>query len=71
MNKAPIPGGLAEQHSDIDTLTVPRAAGIVMTRNARRIRLHHVLVRRRRWSKELDRLLAADPWSYAEARRSP
>jgi len=59
--------GSAVQLTNGDIVTVTRAPDHVRTRHARRIRLHHVLVRRRRWSKKLDRLLSpADPgrwWS--------
>jgi hypothetical protein len=48
----------------LDGVTVPREADAVTTRHARRIALHHRLVRRRRWSKELDALLIpSDPWA--------
>lgn len=41
-----------------------RGTDLLLTNRAATLRLHHVLVRRRRWSKALDRLLAAtaDPW---------
>lgn len=51
------------------TTIVASTADIIRTRHARRIRLHHVLVRRRRWSKALGCILIpADPWSRAVRR---
>src|SRR5689334_12551095 len=45
-----------------------RADDVVMTQAARRIALHHRLVRMRRWSRELDRLLSPpDPWEFSES----
>jgi hypothetical protein len=65
------PGGV---HGDLDnsdlSLSISRGTDRIETRNARSIRLHHVLVRRRRLSRELDRLLglADDPWTLGDAR---
>jgi hypothetical protein len=54
-----------------DTPTVPGRADIAvhLPRAAvRRLRLHHTLVRRRRFSRELVRLLSPppDPWELSE-----
>lgn len=37
--------------------TITAGADLVLTRHARCLALHHRLVRRRRWSKELDALI--------------
>lgn len=49
-------GGSPGTHTAPSTLaeSVPATADYIEMRHARRIRWHHVLVRRRRWSKELD-----------------
>jgi hypothetical protein len=71
--------GRGHTHGDNDIASVPRPADtrelprrpapVVFTDQARSIRLHHVL-RRRRWSKALDQLLnpapMVDPWTWAE-----
>jgi hypothetical protein len=44
---------------------VSRIDLVVNTAVTRRLHWHHVLVRRRRWSKELDRLCSPDPWRHA------
>ncbi len=48
------------------TPIVTPGTDLVLTRHARRLRLHHVLVRRRRWMNALDDLIAVDPWDFSE-----
>ena len=56
-----IMGGGAAIQTD-DTVRVSQVAAIGRTRSARRIRWRHILVHRRKWSRELDRLLQpSDP----------
>ena len=59
MNKPPAADrGLAVELDYDSKSRVSQVPDLIRTRNARRIRWHHVLVRRRRWSEDLDTICA-------------
>lgn len=69
MKPAVTSGGLPDADEQ-RTATVSGTADLVLTQHASRLRWHHTLVRRRRWSRELDEIVGRwqqpqrpDPWS--------